>query len=86
MRLDVTVGATVAGTYRGQVFVSWSGDGSGSVVLDTGGSGKASATVGPFSASSVTLSITNVQAAGWVYMPSLNQATTTLTIASPDNG
>lgn len=85
VRVDVTLGATVAGTYRGQVSVSWSGDGSGSVVLDTGGSGKASATVGPFSGDPVTLRVTNVQAAGWSYMPSLNQAPTTLTIAAPDD-
>lgn len=85
VRLEVTLGGTVLGTYRGQVFVSWSGDGSGSVVLDTGGSGKASATVGAFSGGPVTLRVTNVQAAGWIYIPSLNQATTTLTIASPDD-
>jgi hypothetical protein len=83
-RVDVDVGGTVAATYRGQVFVSWSGDGSGSVVLNTGGSGKASATVGPFTRSPITLTVTDVQAAGWIYVPSLNQTTTSLTIEAPD--
>lgn len=83
--VDVDVGATVGGTYRSQVFISWSGGGSGSVVLETGGSGKGSTTVGPFSSGSITLVITNVKAPGWIYMPGLNQSATTLTIVAPDS-
>ncbi|MEA3501751.1 MAG: hypothetical protein U9R47_03185 [Actinomycetota bacterium] len=83
VQVDVDVGATVGGTYRSQVFISWSGGGSGSVVLETGGSGKASTTVGAFSGGSITLVITNVKAPGWIYMPALNQAATALTIVAP---
>lgn len=82
VRIDVTLKGTIDGSYRSQVFVSWGG-GSGSAVLSTGSNGRGRATVGPFSGTSVTLSITEVQATGWDYMPSLNQASSSLSIAAP---
>jgi hypothetical protein len=82
VRIDVTLKGTIDGSYRSQVFVSWGG-GSGSAVLSTGSNGRGRATVGPFSGTSVTLSITEVQATGWDYMPSLNQASSSLSVAAP---
>jgi hypothetical protein len=82
VRIDITLDGTVDGDYSGQVSISWAG-GAGSSVLTTAKNGKARATVGPFSGSSVTLSVTNVRATDWVYVPSLNQAPSSLSIAAP---
>jgi hypothetical protein len=82
--LDVELGGTVGGSYRGQVEVAWSGAGSGSTTLITGGSGKVTATIGPFDGDTVKVAITGVDAASWVYDPRLNKATTSLTVRKPD--
>lgn len=82
VRIDITLDGTVDGDYSGQVSISWAG-GAGSSVLTTAKNGKARATVGPFSGSSVTLSVTNVRATDCVYVPSLNQAPSSLSIAAP---
>ncbi|MGB5566594.1 MAG: hypothetical protein WBN93_09705, partial [Acidimicrobiia bacterium] len=81
--LSVDLGATVSGTWRAQVDVSWSGDGNGTTVLETGGSGKASTVVGPFVGSSVVFTITDIRSAGWVYLPALNRSATRLTVLAP---
>jgi len=81
--LGVDLGATVGGTWRAQVYVSWSGDGSGTTVLETGGSGKASTVVGPFTGSSVVFTITDIRSTGWVYLPALNRSATLLTVLAP---
>jgi hypothetical protein len=83
VRLDITLDGTVSGALSGQVSVSWAG-GAGTSVVNTGSNGKARATVGPFSGPSVTLSVTNVLATDWVYVPSLNQASSSLNVAAPD--
>ena len=82
--LSVDLGATVSGTWRAQVDVSWSGDGNGTTVLETGGSGKASTVVGPFVGSSVVFTITDIRSAGWLYLPELNRAATVLTVLTPE--
>ena len=82
VRIDITLDGTVDGDYSGQVSISWAG-GAGSSVLTTARNGKARATVGPFSGPSATLSVTNVLATDWAYVPSLNQAGSSLTIAAP---
>ena len=82
VRLDITLDGTVDGAYAGQIFISWAG-GVGAAVVTTGNNGKARATVGPFSGPSVTLSVTNVLATDWTYVPSLNQAPSSLAIAAP---
>jgi len=82
VRIDITLDGTVDGDYSGQVSISWAG-GAGSSVLTTARNGKARATVGPFSGPSVTLSVTNVLATDWAYVPSLNQAGSSLAIAAP---
>ena len=84
VRLSVDLDATVNGTWRAQVYVSWSGDSSGGTVIDAGGSGKASAVVGPFGGSSVVFTITDVRSAGWLYLPELNRAATVLTVLTPE--
>lgn len=81
--LSVDLGATVGGTWRAQVYVSWAGDDSGITVLETGGSGKASAVVGPFEDGPVAFTITDVRSAGWAYLPELNQAATRVTVPAP---
>ena len=81
--LNVELGATVNGSWRARVYVSWSGDGSGSTVLEAGGSGKASAVVGPFEDALVVFTITDVQSAGWAYLPELNRAATQVTVLVP---
>jgi hypothetical protein len=81
VRIDITLDGTVDGDYSGQVSISWAGGGTS--VLNTARKGKARATVGPFSGSSVTLSVTNVLATDWVYVPSLNQAPSSVAIAAP---
>ena len=83
VRLDITLDGTVGGAYSGQVFISWAG-GAGTSVLSTGSNGKARATVGPFSGPSVTLSVANVLAADWTYVPSLNQTPSSVSVAAPD--
>jgi hypothetical protein len=83
--LSVELGATVNGTWRARVYVSWSGDDSGSTVLEAGGSGKASAAVGPFEDGPVVFTITDVQSAGWVYLPELNRAATRVTVSAPED-
>ena len=80
--LSVGLGATVNGTWRARVYVSWSGDGSGSTVLDAGGSGKASAVVGPFEDGPVVFTITDIQSAGWIYLPELNRSATQVTVSA----
>jgi hypothetical protein len=85
INLAVTVSGTSGGSYRAQVYVSWSGGTSGSTVLATGGSGNAAATIGSFNSEAVTVAITNVQASGWMYQPGLNQASTVLKIQAPDD-
>jgi hypothetical protein len=82
--LAVTVSGTSGGSYRAQVYISWSGGTSGSTVLTTGGSGNATATIGTFNSDAVTVTITNVQASNWIYRPGLNQASTSLNIQAPD--
>jgi len=84
VRINVTIKGTIAGSYQGQVFVSWGG-GSGSTVISTGNNGRGQATVGPFTGTSATFSVTNVQATGWDYVPSLNQASSSLTVSAPDD-
>jgi hypothetical protein len=85
INLAVTVSGTSGGSYRAQVYISWSGGTSGSTVLTTGGSGNAAATIGSFNSEAVTVTITNVQASSWIYDPGLNQASTTLRIQAPDD-
>jgi hypothetical protein len=81
--LSVNLGATVSGTWRAQVYVSWSGAGGGRTVLETGGSGKASAVVGPFDGDSVAFTIEDIRSSEWLYLPGLNRAATRLTVAAP---
>ena len=81
--LSVNLGSTVSGTWRAQVYVSWSGAGSGRTVLETGGSGKASAVVGPFDGDSVVFTIEDIRSSGWVYLPGLNLAATRFSVAAP---
>jgi len=81
--VDIELGGTVGGSYRGQVGLAWSGAGSGSTVLITGGSGKVTATIGPLDGDAITVAMTGVDAANWVYDPRLNQAATSLTVRKP---
>ncbi len=83
IEVDVALGGTVAGSYRGQVRLAWSGSDAGSTILNTGGSGKATATIGSFTGDAITVAITGVDAATWAYDPRLNQTATSLTIQPP---
>lgn len=83
IEVDVGLGGTVAGSYRGQVRLAWTGSDAGSTILNTGGSGKATATIGSFTGDAITVAITGVDAATWAYDPRLNQTATSLTIQPP---
>jgi hypothetical protein len=84
----ISLGATVDGSERASVVVTWSGSTVGQRVVTTGGSGTAQFTVGSFNGASVTFAITSVKplVSGWEYAPELNTASAALTVVAPTDG
>jgi hypothetical protein len=52
-------------------------------VVTSNGSGKLRLGLGPFDGDSVTVALTGVEGAGWIYLPELNRSSTTLTLFAP---
>jgi hypothetical protein len=79
----IGVGATADGARKVAVSLSWSGAEAGSEVVTSNGSGKLRLGLGPFDGDSVTVALTGVEGAGWIYLPELNRSSTTLTLFAP---
>ena len=88
VELVISLGATLDGSERASVAITWSGSTIGQRVVTTGGSGTALIAVGPFTGASVTFAIINVTplSSEWEYKPELNTVSTAVTVIAPAEG